>query len=235
MMIHPLRKGTIPLAKTITEKLDLQKFQKTAVLYTPKGEEALKELQNVDHELKTNEQYDMIFAFVLDMNSLQELVQIVVDQNYLLKGGHLYVAYPKKGNKVYPTYIHRDTLFEGVGANEDGYIGTSTLKFNRMVGMNEVFTVVGFKNEAKKAASGLGRPSQRVDDYITFIPNIEEDLSGAPQELAFYQSLPLGYRKDWARFVYSAVQEQTRARRREEMLAALAQGCKSMELYRRRK
>lgn len=221
------------MSKTIVEKLNLRKYQKVAVLYTPKGEEALAELENVDHELK-KERYDMIFAFVLDMPALQELTAKIIEQNYLLEGGLLYVAYPKKGNKVYPTYIHRDALFDGVGADEDGYIGTSSLKFNRMVGMNEVFTVVGFKNDPKKTSPASSKPSQCVDDYISFVPKIEEDLSGAPKELAFYQSLTPGYRKDWARYVYSAVQEQTRAKRKEEMIAILAQGYKSMDLYRRR-
>ncbi|MFC8684824.1 YdeI/OmpD-associated family protein [Brevibacillus porteri] len=222
------------MSKTIVEKLNLQKYQKTAVLHTPEGEASLAVLKEADHELK-DVQYDMIFAFVLDMKSLQELMKKVIDHSYLLEGGLLYVAYPKKGNKVYPTYIHRDELFDGLGADEDGYIGTSTIKFNRMVGMNEVFTVVGFKNEKKKAAKTSSKPSQCVDDYIDFVPKIEEDLRHAPKELAFYQSLTPGYQKDWARYVYSAVQEGTRAKRRAEMIAILAEGFKSIDLYRRSK
>lgn len=220
------------MSKTIVEKLNLQKYKKTAVLYTPEGETSLAALEEADTELK-NDQYDMIFAFVLEMKSLQELVKKVIDYNHLLEGGHLYVAYPKKGNKVYPTYIHRDSLFDGVGADEDGYVGKSDLKFNRMVGLNEVFTVVGFKREGKKTASASKKPSQRVDDYISFVPKIEEDLRHAPKELAFYQSLSAGYRKDWARYVYSAVQEQTREKRRAEMIEVLSKGFKSIDLYRR--
>lgn len=223
------------MSKTIVEKLNLHKYSKVAVLHTPEGEESLAMLKDADRELKQNERYDMIFAFILDMKSLQELVKKVIDQNYLLDGGHLYVAYPKKGNKVYPTYIHRDALFDGVGADDDGYIGTSDIKFNRMVGMNEVFTVVGFKKESRKAASASSKPSQCVDDYISFVPQIEEALRNAPKELAFYQSLTPGYRKDWARYVYSAVQEDTRAKRQAEMIAVLAEGYKSIDLYRRRK
>jgi len=221
------------MSKTIIEKLNLKKYTKVAVLHTPEGENSLAELQDADLELK-NEPYDMIFAFVIDMKSLQELVTTVIAQNSLLEGGYLFVAYPKKGNKVYPSYIHRDELFEGLGAGEDGYIGTSSLKFNRMVGMNEVFTVVGLKHEVKKAATASSKPSQSVDDYISFIPKIEEDLSSTPEQLAFYQSLTPGYRKDWARYVYSAVQEETRSKRKEDMIAVLAQGYKTMDLYRRR-
>jgi|GEM_PF-209846 len=226
------RKGKIIMSKTIVEKLNLKKYKKAAVLYTPQGEHSLAELEAADLELK-DEPYEMIFAFVLDMKSLQDLVQTVIEQNSLLKEGYLFAAYPKKGNKVYSTYIHRDELLGGLGAEEDGYIGTSNLKFSRMVGMNEVFTVVGLKYEVKKAATASSKPSQLVDDYISYIPNIEEDLSNTPEELAFYQSLTPGYRKDWARYVYSAVQEETRLKRKQEMISVLAERYKSMELYRR--
>ncbi|UQZ35297.1 hypothetical protein C2I18_18275 [Paenibacillus sp. PK3_47] len=220
------------MAKTIVEKLNLHKFNKAAVLYTPEGEDSLAELTDYDTGL-TDGPYDLIFAYVLTMESLQELVQTVIEQGYLNKGGYLYAAYPKKGNKVYPGYIHRDSLFAGVGAGEDGYIGTSSLKFARMVGLNDVFTVVGFKEEARKNTAASSRPSQRVDDYTAKIPDVENDLQDSPEALALYQSLTPGYKKDWARYVYSAVQEETREKRRAEMKSILGQGYKTMNIYRR--
>ncbi|WP_213526584.1 YdeI/OmpD-associated family protein [Paenibacillus sp. J31TS4] len=219
------------MPKTIVEKLNLQKYKKILVLNKPEGEELLEELTGYDTEFKES-RYDLIFAFVLDLASLQALVARVIENEYLHDGGYLYAAYPKKGNKVYPTYIHRDSLLEGLGAGEDGYIGTSTLKFARMVGLNEVFTVVGFKEEAKKKTSS--KPSQSVDDYVNFIPEVEKDLQDSPEVLAFYQSLTPGYRKDWARYVYSAVQEETRSKRRAEMKDILGAGYKSIDIYRRR-
>lgn len=151
-------------------------------------------------------------------------------------GGYLFAAYPKKGNKVYPTYIHRDDLFPGLGSDEEGYIGTSTIKFARMVGLDDVFTVVGFKEDAKGKNKSKGSPSakssQRVDDYIGFIPNVEQDSEDTPELLSFYRSLTPGYRKDWARYVYSAKQEETVAKRREEMKMILRAGYKTRELYR---
>ncbi|WP_058300713.1 YdeI/OmpD-associated family protein [Gorillibacterium timonense] len=221
------------MSKTIVEKLNLHKFKKAAVLNKPESEDAFAELSPYDTEL-TTDSYDLIFAFVLDMESLQDLVRKVIEHDSLMKGGYLFAAYPKKGNKVYPTYIHRDQLFEGLGADEDGYIGTSSLKFARMVGYDDVFTVVGLKEEARKQTQASTKPSQRVDDYIVLIPEVEKDLSGSPEALHFYQSLTPGYRKDWARYVYSAVQEETRAKRREEMIEVLGAGYKSIELYRKR-
>lgn len=227
------------MSKTIVEKLNLHKYKKAAVLNHPEGETLLPGLERYD-TAADGRGYDLVFAFVLDMGELQKLVSRVIDGEVLAEGGYLYAAYPKKGNKVYPTYIHRDELFAGLGASEeDGYIGTSSLKFARMVGLNDVFTVVGFKSEARKkgaaaASAAASKPSQRVGDYVAMIPEVEKDLQGVPEVLAVYQSLTPGYRKDWARYVYSAVQEETKAKRRAEMIEALRAGYKSTDDYRRR-
>ncbi|WP_339291519.1 YdeI/OmpD-associated family protein [Paenibacillus sp. FSL E2-0201] len=218
------------VTKTIVEKLNLQKYNQVAILNKPEGSDYLAELSDYDTSL--NEAYDLIFAFVLDMSSLQELVNRVIEHPHLHKNGYLFVAYPKKGNKVYPTFIHRDDLLEGLGSDENGYIGTSNIKFARMVGLDDVFTVVGLKEDVKGKGQLSNTPSQSVDDYISFIPNVEEDLKGTLELLTIYQSLTPGYRKDWARYVYSAKQEATRAKRKEEMKMILRAGYKSRELYR---
>lgn len=67
------------------------------------------------------------------------------------------------------------------------------------------------------------------------IPAVEQDLTDSAEQLAFYQSLTPGYRKDWARYVYSAVQEETREKRRAEMKKILGEGYKSIDIYRRDK
>jgi Bacteriocin-protection, YdeI or OmpD-Associated len=222
------------MTKTIVEKLNLQKYQKVAVLNLPDGADYLTQLLDYDTQL-IGESYDLIFAFVLDMESLKKVVTEIIEKNLLNKNGYIYLAYPKKGNKVYPTYIHRDDLFSGLGADETGFIGTSNIKFARMVGLDEIFTVVGLKEESKSKNSTSTKASQCVDDYIDMIPVIEKDLEDSPEILAFYQELTPGYRKDWARYVYSAKQEGTKAKRREEMKMILGAGYKTVDLYRRRK
>lgn len=218
------------MAKTIVEKLKLLKYDQVAVLNKPEGTDYLAELTGYDTSLKRK--YDLIFAFVLDMASLRELVDQVIEHQHLKSNGYLFAAYPKKGNKVYPTFIHRDDLLSGLGSDENGYVGTSDIKFARMVGLDDVFTVVGLKEDAKGKDKLSTKPSQSVDDYISFIPHVEQDLADAPELLANYQSLTQGYRKDWARYIYSAKQEATRAKRREEMKMILQAGYKSRELYR---
>lgn len=221
------------MSKSIVEKLNLQKYKTAAVLNLPPETDDLAEM-TFDSELTKNK-YDLIFAFVLDMDALKATVSKVIEEDRLEQGGYLYLAYPKKGNKKYPSFIHRDELLDGLGADEDGYVGTSSIKFARMVGMDEVFTVVGLKedSQSRKRPLAPSRPSQRVDDYEALVPEVEKDLNDAPELLAFYRSLTPGYRKDWARYVYSAKQESTRAKRREEMKVILAAGYKSRELYRK--
>ncbi|WP_445489123.1 YdeI/OmpD-associated family protein [Niallia sp. 03133] len=220
------------MVKTIVEKLNLRKYEKVAVLNLPEGASYLEEIANYDTKLD-DDAYDLIFAFVLDMDTLKELINKVIKKSYLNKNGYLFAAYPKKGNKLYSTFIHRDDLFDGLGAGEDGYIGTSNIKFARMVGLDDVFTVVGFKEDKAGKNKKSSKASQCVDDYIEFITQIEEDLQDNHTLLAFYQSLTSGYRKDWARYVYSAKQEETKAKRREEMKMILGKGYKSRDLYRR--
>ncbi|MFC4599818.1 YdeI/OmpD-associated family protein [Cohnella hongkongensis] len=222
------------MSKTIVDKLNLRKYERVAILDQPEGPDYFTELTGYDTSLKDGG-YDLIFSFALDMEAMKTLVGRVIAEQALRPNGYLFVAYPKMGNKKYATSIHRDELFPGLGADEDGYIAGSAVKFARMVGLDDTFTVVGFKEDSKSKGAPSPRtaqPSQRVDDYVELIPSVEQDLSDSPELLAFYRSLTPGYRKDWARYVYSAKQEETRENRRQEMKAILQAGYKSRELYR---
>jgi hypothetical protein len=221
------------MGKTIVEKLNLQKYKRVVVLNLPEGLDYLADLKDYDTAF-SDQSYDLIFAFVLDMKSLKEIVEKVIENHYLNSGGYLYLAYPKKGNKVYETFIHRDDLLKELGTDGEGYVGTSHIKFARMVGLDEVFTVIGLKENVRDKNRTSTKPSQSLDDYIERIPDVEDALKETPDLLAFYQSLTPGYRKDWARYVYSAKQEATRMKRREEMKVILASGYKTRDLYRNR-
>ncbi|MCM3361044.1 YdeI/OmpD-associated family protein [Niallia sp. Sow4_A1] len=220
------------MAKTIVEKLNLKKYKKMAILNNPKETDYFSGLDEYDDELLSK--YDAIFGFVLDMNEMREMVDTIIRKESLNKKGYIFLAYPKKGNKVYSTYIHRDELFSGLNTDSEGYVGESTIKFARMVGLDDVFTVIGLKEEEKKKKVAFSsKASQRVDDYIEKIPDIEKDLTDSPELLSFYQSLTPGYRKDWARYVYSAKQEGTREKRKAEMKIILQSGYKSRDIYKK--
>lgn len=208
-----------------------KKYEKAAVLNLP---DYLTELHTYDIEL-SNSKYDLIFAFMLEMESLKATISKVIEENYLNKNGYIFLAYPKKGNNVYSTFIYRDDLMDGLGADEKGCLGTSDIKFARMVGLDDVFRVVGLKEETRNTKNTSTKTSQCVNDYIKMIPNIEKDLQDTPELLVFFQLLTPGYRKEWARYVYSANQEATKAKRREEMKMILGAGYKSRDLYRRNK
>ena len=94
-----------------------------------------------------------------------------------------------------------------------------------------------FVQEGLKKFPSLDHPvkPEQLDDYIELIPSVEIDLQDTPDLLAFYQSLTPGYRKDWARYVYSAKQEATKTKRREEMKMILRGGFKSRDSYLREK
>lgn len=228
-----IRRVVKTVAKTITEKLSLHKYEHKAVLYMPENSSYEEEFKSFGAKLVSGESYDLIFAFVLDMDSMRRLVNKVIEGGYINKGGYLYLAYPKKGNKVYSTFIHRDELMDGLEVNKDGFIGSSNVKFSRMVGMDEIFTIVGLKEDSKGKAKPVNKASQSVGDYIEHIQQIEKDLAEHVDLLSFYQSLTPGYKRDWARYVYSAKQEATKEKRRQEMKVILGAGFKSRDLYRR--
>ena len=105
-----------------------------------------------DTEL-SGSKYDLIFAYVLTLDELKETVLGTVEQKRLNPDGYLYIAYPKIGNKRYGTSVHRDEIFPSLGVDDgNGYVGDSTIKFARMVKLDETFTVVGSKMTPKGKA-----------------------------------------------------------------------------------
>ena len=214
---------------TIISKLNLAKFQNLTVLNQPEDYDMF---PNGKSELSGG--HDAIFIFVKTLDEMVKYTQQVINEQRLVENGYLFFAYPKKGNKRYETYVHRDDLFPALGVDEDGYVGNSDLKFARMVSMDDVFTVIGIKREKKKHAHSSAA-SQRVADYEDQVKDVEELLSSHPNEQQFFKELTSGYRRDWARFLFSAKQQKTREKRFEQMVDILAQGYKSIDLYRQKK
>ncbi|MEH6890912.1 YdeI/OmpD-associated family protein [Bacillus sp. JJ864] len=215
---------------TIIDKLKLTKFKNMAVINQPSD-------YNIFTEQKTtpSKEHDAIFIFVETLDEMVTHTQSILNnEQVLLEKGYIFFAYPKKGNKRYETFIHRDEMFPALNVGEDGYIGSSDIKFARMVSMDDVFTVVGLKREKKKAKK-TAAASQCVADYENNVKDVEALLADHPNELKFYQSLTPGYQKDWARHIFSAKQQQTRDKRCQQMVDILSQGYKTLDLFRRGK
>lgn len=214
---------------SIIDKLKLNKYNNLAVLNQPSD-------YAVFNEYKTtlSGEHDAIFIFVETLDEMTEFFRKVNVEEQLLKKGYLFFVYPKKGNKRYDTYVHRDDIFPAMKVGEDGYVENTDVKFSRMVSMDDVFTVVGLKREKKKEKKSSA-PSQCVADYENNVYDIEEILADHPNELKFYQELTPGYQKDWARYIFSVKQQKTREKREAQMVDILSQGYKSIDLFRQKK
>lgn len=214
---------------TIIDKLKLNKYQNIVVLNEPND-------YDLFHTYKSTltGEHDAIFIFIETMDEMVRYTEKIKKEQKLLEKGYLFFAYPKKGNKRYSTFIHRDEIFPKMKVGEDGYVAESNLKFSRMVSMDDVFTVVGLKREKKKAEKSAVS-SQRVADYEDDVKEIERILNEYPDQLHFFRELTPGYQKNWARYIFSAKQQKTRDKRQTQMIDILSEGFKSIDLYRQNK
>ena len=85
--------------KSIVEKLNLTKYQHPVILNRPQAE-YLSEFASAAQQLPS-EPVELFFAFVKTMAEFQEIVSMVIEGQHLVENGLLYVAYPKKGNKMF--------------------------------------------------------------------------------------------------------------------------------------
>lgn len=214
---------------TIINKLNLNKYQNMTVLNQPNDYDLFDGYQSV---LSGN--HDAIFIFVETIDEMVKHTQTILKEQSLIEKGYVFFAYPKKGNKKYETFVHRDEIFPAMKVDDDGYVDNSDLKFSRMVSMDDVFTVVGLKREKKKAQKSSAA-SQCVADYEDQVQDVEKLLFDFPHELKFYTELTPGYQRDWARYIFSAKQQKTREKRHAQMVDILSQGYKTIDLYRQNK
>ena len=134
------------------------------------------DLDSYDTDLDSGK-YDLIFSYVLTLEELNERVWDTIKAERLNPEGYLYIAYPKIGNKTYDTSVHRDAIFPSLGVDDgNGYVGDSTLKFARMVKLDDTFTLVGMKNDVKGKGKPTKASSGNVADYEQFIPDVKKYL-----------------------------------------------------------
>lgn len=214
------------MSEQLAKKLRLKIEQQLVILNRPNNEyfAGFDVVENIPQN-----PVEVIILFVKTIDELKEETLKLIEKDVLSLGGRLLIAYPKKGNKVFESYIHRDDIFPALGVNDEGYIQTSDYKFNQMVKLDETYTIVGIKHE-KRAKTPKKAASQCVGDYVQFIPKVEEVLVDEKEALDFFQSLTSGYQKNWARYIYSAKRVETQNKRISEMIELLKQGVKAKNL-----
>lgn len=211
----------------IVKKLRLDKFPKIVLIDCPTD----KYIEFTDVKVsEIQPKNELIFAFVTSKQAFVSFIQTAIQDDLLDDEGILYIAYPKKGNSVHPEFVHRDEIFGLLNVDDDGYVGTSTYKFNRMVGFDDVFTVLGIK-KTKRSQTTM-KTSRPAGDSVENIDALRRLISNETNFLEKFDALTPGYKRDWARYVISTTSETTRAKHVSEMKEALGEGYKSITLYR---
>ena len=213
----------------IIKKLNLTKYPSKLILNQPKDYSLDLELTNCDCDV-LEASYDLVIAFVLTMDDMKELITQINHSQLLKENGYLFIAYPKKGNKTYDTYIHRDEILPTLEVDKNGYVPNSLLKFSRMVSLDNTFTIVGLKHSTRQQTKSPTK-SQISSDYDHLIPEVINLLHNQPNERLFFESLTPGYQRSWARFIFSAKQQVTQVKRTDTMITCLKAGFKSHNLY----
>lgn len=208
----------------LLKKLRLKETDKLVVLNKPNDNYFPNMILS---EVFPTEQVKLILIFVTNIDQLVNEVMKVVNLDLLLEDGRLLIAYAKKGNRVYDSYVHRDEIFPALEVDGDGRIQGSNYKFNQMVSLDETFTIVGLKKVLKEKEKKTKKNSQSVADYEQFVPELQQRLQKYDVSYNFFISLSPGYQKGWARYVYSPKQEVTKERRFFETVELLKKGIKS--------
>lgn len=201
----------------VLEKLKVKK-EDIVILNMP---DFVKEFEDIKYRNRCSSKEDIVFVFVKDREELKNKVLELINKDILNIDGNLFVAYPKKGNTKIETFIHRDEIFEIFEVNTSGYVKDSFYKFNKMISLNEIYTIIGLKRTEKMEES----KTSSIDEYINYIPLIREFLKDTDVS-SFFEEIPYGYKKQWAYYVYSAKKDETINKRKEEMYKLLKEGIK---------
>lgn len=171
--------------------------------------------KNYQQAFKTYQQttYPYVMWFVDSLKQMKAAIYQAID--LLEDDGILYICYPKLKNTLNIPGIHRDHIFPYLQVSEaTGYVDQTLMRFNKMASFDTDYTLLGIKKDIKKL-----KRNTDTTDYKTYIEPLKTHLS--KQALAFYNTLPRGYQTNWARYVFSAKQEATKAKRLKETIDLL--------------
>lgn len=202
----------------LTKKLHITNKASRVMYNTSMLSLELSEIGDVAQEFDGLQQYDAIFAHTYTLADMKMIAFEVFENKCLNEEGVLFFLYPKKGNKAGLDFIHRDDILPYLNVDMDlGVIPGTNLYFNKMVSLNEVFTIVGMKN-LKNPPRSKNTASGRVGDYVHYIPQIEEKLASLSEK---FKALTPGKQREWARHIYSAMTEVTQNERFNQLIETL--------------
>lgn len=189
------------MEKALFQKLKLDKFTKIAWMNKSKENSVFDDLEL--SMAKKGEAYDLLLIYVYSLEEMKEFLLKIIQDTLLMENGAVYLLYPKVKNPLGHPAIGRDEIFPFLDVNEEGYALNSTLKFNEMNKLDESYTLIGLKNSLSFKPQ-RNTPSQRVEDYADKVNYVKVYLQDYPKAGTLYETLPPGYQKDWARYIYSA-------------------------------
>lgn len=179
----------------------------------------IKELEKLLGSQSDNPQ--VIIAGITDLVELAKIIQHYKEiiPNYQAR---FYLVYPKKTVNI-GSPIGRDELRQALQLYE--------FEANKLVSVNENYSCMGVKSATH--AVKITRPSQCVADYQDKVAELIEYLQTNLTVTELFLALTPGYQRDWARFIYSAVQEKTRMARQQILVDALIAGYKTHDAYKK--
>ena len=208
------------ITNQLRKKLHLATFQSIGLYNRDSHSTELDTLRTVNDLVQKGQSFDVIFVHTYQVEEMATMLNLFWQEKMITESGLAYLVYPKLNNQYYPG-IHRDEIFPKLGIDDAlGLMPGTHYKFNRMVRLNDVFTIIGIKHlsqkEVEKIQVGNNQPSVsgRVADYIQYLPDLETKLKEEAEALyqAFTKLTP-GRQRNWAREIYSARTQTTRDKR----------------------
>ncbi|MBK0348006.1 YdeI/OmpD-associated family protein [Aerococcaceae bacterium zg-ZJ1578] len=210
--------------ESLQRKLSLNRYQHVVLVNENEHSPELSDL-NLDREFSWQKQYDCVLLHVFSLTEMKEQLYRLHERQTLREGGVCYLMYPKLNNGIYPG-IHRDYLFPALEVDDAlGFLPGTHYKFNRMVSLNAVWTIIGIKHVSAKELERLSRqsdtkPSGRVADYVQYESDLLQRLT-SEEQMRFKQLTP-GRQRQWLRHLYSAKTQPTKDKRLNELQNSLS-------------
>lgn len=202
-----MSKNKAPMPESLVKKLKMDKYNQISLLQDAKEDSPFSAFSR-EADLP-----DLCVAYVYSLEEMQEMIQSLFHSNMLKVGGQLFLLYPKMTNKLGHSPIGRDDIFPFLKVAENGYVPGTKMKFNRMLALDQNYTLLGLKLTDKIEVPSANKPSQKVADYVSHIPDIKAYLQAHPDQLTFFEELTPGYQRGWARYIYSAKTSTTQEKR----------------------